>query len=112
MSWLPCPKNINIPVSFHVYKTAQNRIVFLFGDNHETNADQLYQGCKNDHVCMNLDFWIRELVERAPERVDVFIEDSMEWVVDYENLTKLTPKEKRCNQTGQKVEELEGVVEG
>lgn len=76
-------KLVNIPTSFHIFTTKQNRVVFLFGDIHKTYASKLYQNCENNKQCMNLDFWIRELVEKAPECVDVFIEDTLEWVVDY-----------------------------
>lgn len=80
MAWIPNPRKINYPVSLGVYQTNKH-LVFVFGDVHYTYKSKLCLDCDNTQKCMTMDFWIRELVEKAPVCVDVFIEDSLSLVV-------------------------------
>jgi hypothetical protein len=80
MGWIPSPNKINYPVSLGVYQTSDH-LMFVFGDIHDTYKSKLCLDCDNTQECMTIDFWIRELVEQAPQCVDVFIEDSPSWVV-------------------------------
>lgn len=96
MEWLPTPDRINWPCSLSVLRTVGDRVIFLFGDVHDALASKQCRNCANTEECMQFDYWLRELVERSPVKVDVFIEDTLEWAVGEKMGNKEELKRKRA----------------